>query len=85
VELPDLDDEPVREELYDLSRDPLERQDLSADSPEQLASMRAVLRDYLDSAKLSSAGERSAGRESAPEFSAETLERLRALGYRQAE
>ncbi len=54
-------------------------------SPEQLASMRTVLREYLESVKLSSAGERSAGRESAPEFSPETLERLRALGYRQAE
>ncbi len=80
-----LENAPIREELYDLSRDPLEQQDRSADSPQQLASLRSVLREYVDSANLDYGTRRSTGRKAAAEIPPETLERLRALGYRQAE
>jgi arylsulfatase A-like enzyme len=81
----ELDRAPIREELYDLSRDPLERQNRSAESKERLESLRAVLRAYLDSADLDYAERRSAGKQSAAEIPPETLEQLRALGYRQAD
>jgi len=81
----EFDAAPIREELYDLARDALERRDRSADSPERLACMRDALRDYLESTNLNSGVKRSTGRKAAAEFSPETLERLRALGYRQAE
>jgi hypothetical protein len=80
-----LDDAPIREELYDLGRDPLEQHDLSAESPRRLMAMRAVLAEYLDSTDLDEASRRSAEEESAAEISPETLERLRALGYRRAD
>jgi arylsulfatase len=79
-----LDGSPIREELYDLSRDPLEQQDRSADSPRQLGSLRNVLREYVESTNLDYGTRRSTGRNAAAEISPETLERLRALGYRQA-
>ncbi len=80
-----LDDAPIREELYDLSRDPLEQQDRSADSPPQLGSLRRVLREYVESTNLDYGTRRSTGKKAAAEISPETLEQLRALGYRQAE
>ena len=87
-ELPQLDGSLIREELYDLSRDPLEQQDRSAvpsQRSQQLASLRSVLREYVESTNLDYATRRSKGREAAAEISPETLEQLRALGYRQAE
>jgi len=76
---------PIREELYDLALDPLEQQDRSVDSPRRLASLRNALSEYLESTGPSSGAKRSSDQESAAEISPETLERLRALGYRQAE
>lgn len=81
----ELDGAPVREELYDLAQDPLEQQERSAESPPQLEALRTVLREYVESTNLDYGARRSAGEESAAEISPETLERLRALGYRQAE
>jgi arylsulfatase A-like enzyme len=80
-----LDDAPIREELYDLSRDPLEQQDRSADSPPQLGSLRRVLQEYVESTNLDYGTRRATGRKAAAEIPPETLERLRALGYRQVE
>jgi arylsulfatase len=75
----------VREELYHLAEDPLEQQDRSADSPRRLASMRAILRQYLRSTKPDSGASRPTGREPAAEISPGARERLRALGYIQDE
>jgi len=81
----ELDDAPVREELYDLARDPREQYDRSAESPQRLVSLRAVLKEYVESSNLDEDARRSTEEESAAEISPETLERLRALGYRRAD
>jgi arylsulfatase A-like enzyme len=78
----ELDGAPIREELYDLTRDPLEQQDRSADSPQRLESLRAALREYLESAKRDSDARRPTEESSAAEISPEMEEQLRALGYR---
>jgi hypothetical protein len=80
-----LEGDPIREELYDLARDPLEREDRSADAPHRIASLRRALRDYVESTNFDyRTRESTEGRPDA-EISPEMLERLRALGYRQAE
>jgi len=61
------------EELYDLTRDPNERRDLSQDRPELVSELRGVLDRELES------GQRSPTR--AADISEEDAARLRALGY----
>jgi len=63
-------------ELYDLSRDPHERRDRSAERPELAARLGALARDHAE--PCLSAAPRAAG---PPELDPDTRERLRELGY----
>jgi arylsulfatase A-like enzyme len=65
-------------ELYDLSRDPLERTDLSGREPVRVAEMKAFLAARMDEFQRF---HRSAGRGARVEPDPATLQRLRALGY----
>jgi arylsulfatase A-like enzyme len=62
-------------ELYDLSADPRERSDLSADEPERARSLETLLGDYLERYSRVEAE----AVDTSP--SAETLRSLKALGY----
>jgi arylsulfatase A-like enzyme len=64
-----------RHELYDLSRDSGETNNLVTQLPEQAAAMQAGLQERL--AGMSAIG----GQEQTPELDPETREQLRALGY----
>ena len=64
-------------QLYDVSKDPLEREDLSAAAPEVYEQMRARLVEYVEKAKT--ARERAKTMET--EADEETVRKLRALGY----
>lgn len=67
-----------RYELYDLERDPGERDNLAAELPDKVAEMERRLRDILQA--KSAAGERETGGE-AVELDPALLDRLRGLGY----
>lgn len=69
-----------REELYDLARDPGERSDLAPSSPPELAEARRLLAAFEAESRKARARLRIEQREEAP-LDAETLKRLRALGY----
>lgn len=70
--------QPDGAELYDLSRDPLKRTDLSGRLPERVAEMKVVLADQVDaSRRFHSRARRGAPVEPDPAI----RERLRALGY----
>lgn len=67
---------PGREELFDLASDPEERNDVAAEHPERVASLRAAL------ARLSALGTAPAQELELSEDEVEShLEQLRALGY----
>jgi arylsulfatase A-like enzyme len=61
-------------ELYDLTRDPAELDDLAQAEPERAALLQALLRDWLERHPTPPPG-------TTREVSAEQLEALRALGY----
>ena len=63
------------QELYDLERDPHEREDLGAREPLRLAALREALYRFI----LDRAG--GSAEAPAPPLSAEEREQLRALGY----
>ena len=69
-----------REELYDLARDPRERISLAHSSPEETAHARRILDDHRKKA-LELRAVLELTREEMIELDAETLERLRSLGY----
>jgi arylsulfatase A-like enzyme len=68
-----LTDDEEWEELYDLSQDPGELENLAPSAPETLAELRALLRSRLDGAKPASVN--------VADLSEEEIERLRELGY----
>jgi arylsulfatase A-like enzyme len=65
------------EQLFDLARDPAERRDLAAAQPAELARLRALHEAH----ERASATIRNDLGASAEEIDAETLDRLRSLGY----
>jgi arylsulfatase A-like enzyme len=65
------------EELYDIGKDPGERENLSGREGDALGRFRAELRSYLDAARSA----RSLRKGEAVELDEETLEKLRSLGY----
>jgi hypothetical protein len=67
--------------LYDLSQDPHETRDLSAERPEDLARMRARLAEVEKSLGLPEIDAPLAVGEEAPPLDEATREQLRALGY----
>ncbi|HKV12667.1 MAG TPA: sulfatase [Thermoanaerobaculia bacterium] len=69
-----------REELYDLARDPGERNNLASASPPELAEARRLLAAFEAESRKARARLRIEEREEAP-LDSETLKRLRALGY----
>jgi choline-sulfatase len=69
-----------REELYDLARDPGERNDLAASSPPELEEARRLFAGFEAESRKARARLRIEEREEAP-LDPETLKRLRALGY----
>jgi choline-sulfatase len=64
-----------RPELYDLERDPFERQDLAAAQPERVRALRTHLQGLLAAEKSRASAARD------PAVSPELLEKLGALGY----
>jgi arylsulfatase A-like enzyme len=78
----ELDDEQfvstlVKEELYDLSRDPGERSNLLPDGANRIGELRSQVRDYLDVVRARRAG----GGGDRIVVDDELAEKLRALGY----
>jgi arylsulfatase A-like enzyme len=67
--------------LYDLAADPEESRDLSAERPDDLGRMIAILETTKSALSLPDIGAELAVGENAPELDAATQERLRALGY----
>lgn len=68
--------DPNADQLYDLTRDPAESEDVAASNPERLARMRKRWREWTKSWPRT-----SPRREVAPFQSVKDVERLRALGY----
>ncbi len=67
----------ARAQLFDLARDPREQHDLSADSPERMRALEALLARFAQDSR--------AGQESGQKPSAAELDLLRQLGYAGAE
>ena len=67
----------IREELFDLERDPGEVNDLSGSHPEQTAAMRQEMEDRFKALMRV----RFAGRAQKRDLDSETIERLKSLGY----
>ena len=74
-------DNPPREDLFEITVDPMETTDVAADHPEVLSSLRALWTDFARHLEGRSPSRPSPAAAPEPEIDSDTVEELEALGY----